>query len=143
MALFHTTPGWDLGFIIVVLSAVLYAVHRFKSRRLFQLADKIPGPKGWPLVGNLFELSGSPNGKMYYHLKKKNPMWGTNFKNRSYRNSAWWTTKSIFRPKYTADRNLSAKNVHLSNISRHKNNEFNTILTIFLHSYISTMSMQF
>lgn len=30
---------------------------------MIELGDKIPGPKGWPLLGNALEFIGSSHGK--------------------------------------------------------------------------------
>ena len=45
-----------IGLISVL--AVWYAKFRWNRRHLYRLANKIPGPKGWPLFGVALRLLG-------------------------------------------------------------------------------------
>lgn len=46
--------------LVGVFTALLayYLIYRWKRRRLYELAAKIPGPVGLPLIGIAFELLG-------------------------------------------------------------------------------------
>ncbi|KAJ9601167.1 hypothetical protein L9F63_000687 [Diploptera punctata] len=48
-------------FYLLLGSAVLlyYIYFRFQRRRLYELAAKIPGPEGYPLIGNALDFLGS------------------------------------------------------------------------------------
>ncbi|KAF5289775.1 hypothetical protein FQA39_LY03692 [Lamprigera yunnana] len=49
----------NILYTIVIPSLLLcYVYWRFTRRRLIELGEKIPGPKGWPLVGNSLEAIG-------------------------------------------------------------------------------------
>lgn len=39
--------------VIVILQVVKFC---FEKRRLFTLGNKLPGPKGWPIIGNALEV---------------------------------------------------------------------------------------
>lgn len=40
-----------------------YLFNRFSRKNYFELAEKIPGPKGLPLLGNALEFTGSSHGE--------------------------------------------------------------------------------
>lgn len=53
-------------YMLLVPALVLwYAYWRLSRRHMLELAAKIPGPKGYPVIGNALELTGSSHG-MYY-----------------------------------------------------------------------------
>ncbi|RZF47065.1 hypothetical protein LSTR_LSTR011802 [Laodelphax striatellus] len=47
--------------LLVGLVVMLVAYYRMTRRRLYQLAGAIPGPTGYPLIGNALDFVGSPN----------------------------------------------------------------------------------
>lgn len=55
-------------FITLLIPAlILWAVYfRLSRRHLIELGEKLPGPAGWPLVGNALELIGSSDGKQFF-----------------------------------------------------------------------------
>lgn len=49
-------------FTLLLPALVLYYIYfRVSRRHMLELAEKIPGPKGFPLLGNALELMGSPD----------------------------------------------------------------------------------
>jgi len=47
-------------FCFLVPALILYFVYwKLQRRRLLELAEKIPGPKGYPIVGHGFSFLGS------------------------------------------------------------------------------------
>jgi cytochrome P450 family 4 len=56
---------WTLTSLLVGVASILagmwYYYFRQGRRRLYELAEKIPGPPGIPLIGNALELMGGPN----------------------------------------------------------------------------------
>lgn len=49
--------------LLVPALALWYAYWRISKRHLLELAAKIPGPKGLPLLGNALDLIGTSHGK--------------------------------------------------------------------------------
>ncbi|XP_015180681.1 PREDICTED: cytochrome P450 4g15 [Polistes dominula] len=47
--------------LLVPALLLLYIYFRVSHRHMIELAEKIPGPKGYPLVGNALELLGNPD----------------------------------------------------------------------------------
>lgn len=43
-----------------------YISWRISRRHLFKLAAEIPGPTGWPFIGNVLELFGTSSGKFQF-----------------------------------------------------------------------------
>lgn len=58
----ETPVGYSASFIfysLVVSTLVLwYAYFKISRRRMYELAEKLPGPPGIPLFGNAFEFIG-------------------------------------------------------------------------------------
>ncbi|XP_050304180.1 cytochrome P450 4g15-like [Anthonomus grandis grandis] len=54
------TPVNTFYFLLVTLATLYYVYWKISRRRMLQLAEKIPGPRGLPLVGNALEFIGSP-----------------------------------------------------------------------------------
>lgn len=53
-------------------AAILWFVYwRLSRRRLYQLAAKLPGPKGYPLIGNALDLTGTSHSKRSLHQHKR------------------------------------------------------------------------
>ncbi|CAH1400030.1 unnamed protein product [Nezara viridula] len=55
-----TSDLQTVAFFAAVVPLLYYVYWRIANRRLLQLAAKIPGPPGLPLLGNLLEFTGSP-----------------------------------------------------------------------------------
>lgn len=54
----------SLFYFLLVPTAILWLVYYKLSRRhLVELGNKIPGPKGIPIIGNLLDLMGSSHSK--------------------------------------------------------------------------------
>ncbi|KAL1506368.1 hypothetical protein ABEB36_005743 [Hypothenemus hampei] len=63
-------------FLLLTAVVTLYIVYwRFSRSRMLELASKIPGPNGWPLVGSALEFVGSPH-DMFVTLYKKADLYG-------------------------------------------------------------------
>uniref|UniRef100_A0A1B6CX22 Cytochrome P450 n=1 Tax=Clastoptera arizonana TaxID=38151 RepID=A0A1B6CX22_9HEMI len=45
-------------YLLVPALALWFTYYRMGRRRLYELADKIPGPQGYPLIGNALEFTG-------------------------------------------------------------------------------------
>lgn len=50
----------------VIILFVIY--YRLSRRRMYELASKIPGPEGYPVIGNALEFIGTPNGIIFLHF---------------------------------------------------------------------------
>lgn len=51
-------------FTLLVPALVLYYIYfRISRKHMIELSEKIPGPKGLPLLGNALELLGSSDSK--------------------------------------------------------------------------------
>ncbi|KAF2894180.1 hypothetical protein ILUMI_11993, partial [Ignelater luminosus] len=66
ITLSDTTPKNDLisvtrvFYYLLIPALVLWYIYwRISRRHMIKPAEKIPGPKGWPLIGNVLELVGS------------------------------------------------------------------------------------
>lgn len=57
------TPLNTFVVLLTTLVAVYYVYWRVSRSRMIELAEKIPGPKGWPIIGNALEFVGSPHGE--------------------------------------------------------------------------------
>lgn len=54
----------QLFYVLLVPLAVLWLIYFKLSRRnLHKHAENIPGPPGWPIIGNLPDLMGSSHSK--------------------------------------------------------------------------------
>lgn len=50
-------------FLLVPALVLFYAYWKISRRHLIELAEKIPGPKGLPLIGSALEFVGTSPGK--------------------------------------------------------------------------------
>lgn len=50
-------------FLLIPVLVLWYTYWRLSRRKMVELAEKLPGPKGWPLIGNALEFIGSSPGK--------------------------------------------------------------------------------
>ncbi|XP_034246944.1 cytochrome P450 4g15 isoform X2 [Thrips palmi] len=55
------TPTGLFYYLLVPTVILWYAYFRYQRRRLYELAAKIPGPEGLPLIGSALEFMGSAN----------------------------------------------------------------------------------
>lgn len=52
-------------FLLVPAAILFYAYWKISRKHLNELADKIPGPDGLPIIGLALEFIGSSSGKIY------------------------------------------------------------------------------
>lgn len=52
-------------FLLVPAVVVWYAYWKISRKHLVDLAEKIPGPRGFPILGSALEFIGSSHGKKY------------------------------------------------------------------------------
>jgi cytochrome P450 family 4 len=50
--------------LLVPATILFYIYWRISRRRLLELAERIPGPKGYPVIGNLLDFIGTPARKL-------------------------------------------------------------------------------
>lgn len=65
------TPSLTIFISLLVPALVLWYVYwRLSRRRLYELAEKLPGPKGLPLIGNALDLTGTSHSecRKKFHL---------------------------------------------------------------------------
>ncbi|XP_066257508.1 cytochrome P450 4g15-like isoform X1 [Euwallacea similis] len=55
------TPVNTFVILLTTLITLYYVYWKVSRRRMIELADRIPGPKGWPIIGNALEFVGSPH----------------------------------------------------------------------------------
>lgn len=62
---FPQSSGSTVVFYSLLLPAILlwFVYWRLSRRRMYELADKLPGPTGLPLIGNALDLTGSSHSK--------------------------------------------------------------------------------
>ncbi|KAF7277733.1 cytochrome P450 4g15 [Rhynchophorus ferrugineus] len=48
-------------YLLVPALALFYTYWRISRKHMLELAERIPGPKGWPIIGNALEFVGTPN----------------------------------------------------------------------------------
>lgn len=54
---------------LLIPAAILWFVYwRLSRRHLYELAAKLPGPKGLPIIGNALDLTGSSHSKFQASL---------------------------------------------------------------------------
>lgn len=58
------TPSMTVFFSLLFPALILWYVYWKVSRRqMYKLAEKIPGPKGLPFIGNALDLAGTSHSK--------------------------------------------------------------------------------
>lgn len=57
------SPTNTFFFLLVPALALFYVYWKTSRRHMVELANKIPGPTGLPIIGNALEFIGNPNGK--------------------------------------------------------------------------------
>lgn len=68
-----TWAATSFFYMLLVPAVVLwYAYWRISRRRMYELASKIDGPPGLPLIGNALEFTGGSAGKSIILLLKNN-----------------------------------------------------------------------
>ncbi|XP_066154603.1 cytochrome P450 4g15-like isoform X2 [Euwallacea fornicatus] len=55
------TPVNTFIVLLATLATLYYVYWRVSRRRMIELAERIPGPKGFPIIGNALEFMGSPH----------------------------------------------------------------------------------
>lgn len=69
---FPQSTSTAVFYSLLVPAALLWFVYwRLSRRRLYQLAAKLPGPKGLPLIGNALDLTGSSHSKIHTYLSSQ------------------------------------------------------------------------
>ena len=48
--------------LIFTVTFLIIAYWKQKQQRIHKLSENIPGPKGWPFIGNALDFIGSPHG---------------------------------------------------------------------------------
>lgn len=63
----QSTTSTAVFYSLLIPAAILWFVYwRLSRRRLYELADKLPGPQGLPLIGNALDLTGSSHSKFLF-----------------------------------------------------------------------------
>lgn len=59
-----TWAATNMFYVLLVPAVILwYTYWRISRRHLYELAEKLNGPKGWPLIGNALEFIGGSSGE--------------------------------------------------------------------------------
>lgn len=60
-----TWAATNLFYVLLVPALLLwYTYWRMSRRHMYELAEKIAGPPGYPLIGNALEFTGGSDGKI-------------------------------------------------------------------------------
>ncbi|KAF5284523.1 hypothetical protein FQR65_LT13508 [Abscondita terminalis] len=65
--------------LLIPALVLWYAYWRISRRQLLKLAEKLPGPKGWPVIGNVLDLKGTPH-QVFQNLYKHSRHFDSVFK---------------------------------------------------------------
>lgn len=61
---FQSTASTAIFYSLLIPAAILWFMYwRLSRRHLYELAAKLPGPKGLPLIGNALDLTGTSHSK--------------------------------------------------------------------------------
>lgn len=52
-------------FLFIPVVFLWYVYWRITRKHFNELAENLPGPKGWPIIGNALDLTGSAHGNYY------------------------------------------------------------------------------
>ncbi|KAF2882663.1 hypothetical protein ILUMI_23527 [Ignelater luminosus] len=53
----------DVFYYLLIFALLLwYTYWRLSRKHLLELAAKLPGPKGWPIIGNALDFTGTSPG---------------------------------------------------------------------------------
>lgn len=59
------SPSSAIFFSLLVPALILWYIYwRLSRRRLYALAEKLPGPEGLPIIGNALDLTGTSHSKL-------------------------------------------------------------------------------
>ncbi|CAH1400031.1 unnamed protein product [Nezara viridula] len=65
---------YSISSLILPIFILLYVGWRLANKRFIELAEKIPGPPGLPIIGNALELRGTPN-EIFENLYSKSEIY--------------------------------------------------------------------
>ncbi|KAG7305531.1 hypothetical protein JYU34_009609 [Plutella xylostella] len=69
-----TWAATSLFYMLLVPATILwYAYWRMSRRHMYELAEKLSGPPGWPLIGNALEFTGGSHDIFQNVVAKSNP----------------------------------------------------------------------
>lgn len=57
-------------FLLAPALALFYVYWKVSRKHMVELAERIPGPTGYPILGNALEFIGSPNRKIFSYFCK-------------------------------------------------------------------------
>lgn len=64
-----SSPTSFFYYLLVPTLLLWFTYWKLSRRRMIEMADKLPGPPGLPLVGNGLDFLGTPHGKFFLLIK--------------------------------------------------------------------------
>lgn len=55
-------------FLLLPAFVLMYIYWKMSRRHMLQLAEKLPGPPGWPIIGNALDLTGTSHGEFFLEI---------------------------------------------------------------------------